>query len=1310
MNPSDPNLSPTRTVAPASSPSVPPSNPETLGDATVAGGTAPFHVGEYVLLGELGRGGMGVVYRAEDPRLKREVALKVMLPQFAANSTAKARFVREARAQAKVEHDHVAAIHQVHEHDGLPYIVMPLLKGMTLQTAIKANPRPPLTEVIRIGREVAEGLAAAHEKGLVHRDIKPANIWLEGKKLRVKVLDFGLARIAADADATEGSDGPVTNEGAVVGTPAYMSPEQGRGLPVDGRTDLFSLGVMLYQMTTGELPFRGTTTLAILTSLALDNPPPPIAKNPAVPQSLSDFVMRLLSKDPAYRPPTSEIAAEELRAIETGLVNAVRVIPLDSPPPLILAQVGPDPFADLDATEANSEPEAETAEERDGPESPIKPRGGFPTWALVGVVLLAVAGVVGVVASQMGKKPPVDVVQADPPKEKPPVVTPPIVVSPPAEPTFFNGKDLTGWVGRTDAWRIDNGDLLGTPPEGADSTFITTSQSYRDFELSFQVRVGNDRPLGSGLLFRADEPTPDGKIRGKLADIQLGGKTGSLWRESGFVKEADPAAEKAARPGDFDDVTVRCVGRHVTVKVNGVKALDGEFDLPLEGRIGWHLKPGVPVRLRNIRFTDLSKPLDSTFFNGKDLTGWEGDLRLWTVANGEIVSLKVENLGPTHLRTQKAYRDFELSFDLLRKSPNPLSYPVVRFRASANELFGSPTLQFYANRIVFPAPGVKPLAVNPDVFNSVTIRAEGRRLKITVNGSTLADGEYDFPSEGVIAWGLAPGEAEITVRNIRFTDLSKPPLNPTFFNGTDLTGLEGDRKVWRVEGGEIVGAFPVGTPRVQTFLYSPRPYGDFEIACQIRLKGGLGNSGVQFRSSVANQSQFHLAGPQADFGAKCWGALYSESTGKGVLSKPDPDIVAPIVKRDDFNDVVVRCVGKHVTIWLNGTITVKGDFEIPPTGVVGWQLHDNGTEEVRIRKVRFTDLSGPSVADLLTSPDWEWSGKPENLGDGVNGPGDEYDPTLTADGLRLIYQSARGGERFLYEARRKSVDQLFGDARRLDELGDGGANFIVHPFVSADGLSLLFVSNRPGGAGGKDIWETRRPDREAKWGRPVHLGSVVNSDLDEETPGLSADGLTLYFSLRPNAAKGYEIWVARRAAIDAAWGKPELLGPEVNTDSDETFPRPLPDGRGFAFLRRKDKELSQMWLAMPKAGGGWDVRMTHAASGNAPSYTTDGRSVYFDSKSLPGGRGGQDLWQMRRVPKAKPADRERKAAELLHPHCDLALHTLEGKVLSYALKPEESLPWNRSASILSSYVREQNGTRSGICFGRPLPICPTCWR
>ena len=246
----------------------PPQQPDELG-----------RLGPYRVLGELGRGGMGTVYRAEDPTLRRQVALKVMSPHLAADPQAKARFVREAQAQAGVEHDHVVPIFHIGSADGLPFIAMPLLKGRTLADALADTPRLPLAEVLRIGREMAEGLAAAHAVGLIHRDIKPANIWLEEPRGRVKILDFGLARMS-DEDAPAdvplpagGTDARLTVAGAIVGTPAYMSPEQAKGETVDHRTDLWGLGVVLYELATGERPFGGQSRAVVLYAVARTEPP-----------------------------------------------------------------------------------------------------------------------------------------------------------------------------------------------------------------------------------------------------------------------------------------------------------------------------------------------------------------------------------------------------------------------------------------------------------------------------------------------------------------------------------------------------------------------------------------------------------------------------------------------------------------------------------------------------------------------------------------------------------------------------------------------------------------------------------------------------------------------------------------------------------------------------------------------------------------------------------------------------------------------------------------------------------------------------
>ena len=270
-------------------------------------------LGGYRVLKVLGQGGMGVVFEGEDVRLKRRVALKAMRPALAAREAACRRFLREAEATAAVHSDHVVTIYQVGEERGVPFLAMEFLEGVPLDRWLQGGRTPSVAQVLRIGREIALGLAAAHEKGLIHRDIKPANVWLEASHGgRVKILDFGLARAVSD-------DVHLTQSGTVVGTPTFMSPEQARGEPVDHRTDLFSLGCVLYRLCTGRLPFRGETTLAVLSALALDNPLTLHEVNPTIPPALSELVMGLLSKDPAGRPASARAVAEALQSVERSL-------------------------------------------------------------------------------------------------------------------------------------------------------------------------------------------------------------------------------------------------------------------------------------------------------------------------------------------------------------------------------------------------------------------------------------------------------------------------------------------------------------------------------------------------------------------------------------------------------------------------------------------------------------------------------------------------------------------------------------------------------------------------------------------------------------------------------------------------------------------------------------------------------------------------------------------------------------------------------------------------------------------------------
>ncbi|HEV3257931.1 MAG TPA: serine/threonine-protein kinase, partial [Gemmataceae bacterium] len=255
----------------------------------------------YEVLAVVGGGGMGIVLKAFDEVLQRVVAIKVMAPQLAITASARKRFMREAQAAAAIRDEHVIDIHAVDEANGLPYLVMEFVNGISLQDRLDRDGPLELKEILRIGMQTATGLSKAHAQGLIHRDIKPANILLENGVQRVKITDFGLARAVDDASLTQ--------SGVVAGTPQYMAPEQTRGEPVDHRADLFSLGSVLYAMCTGHPPFRADSPLAVLRRVADDEPRPVRQINPEVPEWLEAIVAKLHAKDPSGRfPAASELA------------------------------------------------------------------------------------------------------------------------------------------------------------------------------------------------------------------------------------------------------------------------------------------------------------------------------------------------------------------------------------------------------------------------------------------------------------------------------------------------------------------------------------------------------------------------------------------------------------------------------------------------------------------------------------------------------------------------------------------------------------------------------------------------------------------------------------------------------------------------------------------------------------------------------------------------------------------------------------------------------------------------------------------
>jgi serine/threonine protein kinase len=261
-------------------------------------------IGPYEIIGLLGQGGMGAVFKGFDRSLNRFVAIKMLLPHLAASGAARKRFAREGQAVAAVVDDHVMAIHCVDEWQGVPYLVMTYSRGVSLQKRLSDNGPLEVREILRIGMQVAKGLAAAHAQGIVHRDIKPANIFLDQNVERVQLMDFGLARAVDDAS--------LTRSGTLAGTPQYMSPEQARAETVDHRSDLFSLGSVLYAMCTGHAPFRAESSYSVL-RLITDKEPRPIREiNPDVPEWLCAIISKLMAKKADERFASAQEVAELL--------------------------------------------------------------------------------------------------------------------------------------------------------------------------------------------------------------------------------------------------------------------------------------------------------------------------------------------------------------------------------------------------------------------------------------------------------------------------------------------------------------------------------------------------------------------------------------------------------------------------------------------------------------------------------------------------------------------------------------------------------------------------------------------------------------------------------------------------------------------------------------------------------------------------------------------------------------------------------------------------------------------------------------
>jgi serine/threonine protein kinase/formylglycine-generating enzyme required for sulfatase activity len=513
----------------------PPTRPDSLG-----------RIGHYEVLEVLGQGGFGIVFRAFDDTLQRVVAVKVLAPQLAATSPARKRFLREARTSAAVRHEHVVQVYEVGETP-LPYIAMEFIPGETLQQRLdRTGPVEP-AEVVRVGRQVAEGLAAAHATDLIHRDIKPGNILLEGGQQRVKITDFGLARAADDAS--------ISQSGIIAGTPMYMAPEQALGHKLDQRADLFSLGSVLYQMAAGRPPFRANGTVAVLKRVAEDTPRDIREITPETPQWLCAIIAKLHAKDPDKRYQSAREVADVLADCEAQLKAGSKLKDYSRIPKRM-----------------------QTAVRKPGRR---KWAAAVVLFSLITLTVMEFAGVTHLFRRQSSPG------AADPNHGLPPGQQ----VNPDAGHSegwvqLFNGKDLTGWKTHPDQpgrWTVENGILRGS---AVPSYLYSDRGDFANFHLRVEARI--NRGGDSGLFFRApfatrpgrtaDQRRPAAGYEVELSDVPTNtARTGSVWdaETTGppkLLQQGSPDAPFG--PDEWLTVEVIARDNHFVATINGTPVAD----------------------------------------------------------------------------------------------------------------------------------------------------------------------------------------------------------------------------------------------------------------------------------------------------------------------------------------------------------------------------------------------------------------------------------------------------------------------------------------------------------------------------------------------------------------------------------------------------------------------------------------------------------------------------------------------------------------------------------------------------------------
>jgi uncharacterized protein (TIGR03067 family) len=957
----------------------PPGRPDSLG-----------RIGHYEVLEVLGRGGFGIVFRAFDETLQRVVAVKMLAPSMAATSPARKRFLREAHSAARIQHENVVRIHAIEEQP-LPYLVMEFIPGETLQQRLDRIGPLELTEVLKIGRQVAEGLAAAHAKGLIHRDIKPSNILIDGgPQQHAKITDFGLARAADDAS--------LTRSGTVAGTPMYMAPEQAKGESLDHRADLFSLGSVLYVMCTGRPPFRASGTLAVLKRVAEEQPRPIREVIPEVPEWLCRIIEKLHAKDPADRFQSAKEVAEVLADCEkqlqahkelrdysripgggkptpkpgrsraaTWLWRAVAALLLlgllNSLMPVTFGfglrylfnrgaiVIGP---FDPDIREVRIRRNGEHIVTLDW----SRPSGEFPP----GEYDLEVVCIDGYEATKFN----VDTWRLNAVSssfervEGRPVIkltvrrgdhatvtaTAERRADPPPSPDrdgwvqLFNGKDLTGWSGKfPDAWSVENGVLIGRGKRGSSdswSELIHARDDFRDFHLRTEAKI--NATGWASLRVRKQKGSYLGyKIWLSNDPTTTGATTGRFdVNGEGNLKIANPEDSPRLPVDEWFTLEFIARGSELVLIINGKEIsrtpdatfARGEIQLEVAGA-------DTVVQFKKIEIRELTDTVEQRL-------------------QGEWMPIVVEQGGEVIPREVLTRIQF----------PEKLIFREARWGAI------TPAGKTYESTFKLH-PGT-----NPAQFDVVGSLFEGMPnlhgiLKVDGDTLTVCAAPQDRPRPTEFTTKGKQGYHLITARRVASADGWVQ-----LFNGTALTGWkafpDGTAGTWTVQDGYLQAKLPPGknTDQVAStgnqLVWTGREYRDFHLRAEIRVgDGGIG--GVLFRWDYPKLTP--TGGPDA------WCAVINSNhpsktrTGSLYQLGSDKAVKDRLVMPGVWFTYEVIAQGDEIELKVNGQTTVKHtDTQRLFRGAhIALELADAGPggNTIQFRKIEVRALPTPPAAPPL---------------------------------------------------------------------------------------------------------------------------------------------------------------------------------------------------------------------------------------------------------------------------------------------------------------------------------------------------------